>query len=90
MCSLLPKFKGNTRTEFGYTVSCEEATFSDGSTKSRWSISGQKIPLPSSWRNIGSAASTFRGNDGTLWTKYDWYQLDQSPPARQAGGGILC
>jgi hypothetical protein len=76
--------------EYGYEVECVETTYYDGSSKSNWSISGNKIRLPSGWRNIGSAASSVPG-DGKFSMKYSWYQLDQSAPARGAGGsGSLC
>lgn len=85
LCSL-----AGSAVEFGYEVTCVETEFPDGSIKSRWSISGQKIQLPESWRNIGSAASTVPSSSGGFATQYVWYQLDQSPPARRAGGGRIC
>ncbi len=96
VCYFTDTHSGNSNSflengvEYGYTVECVETTYHDGSSKSKWSISGNKIRLPSGWRQLGSAASTVPG-DGKFSAKYVWYQLDQSAPARGAGGsGSLC
>jgi hypothetical protein len=77
------------RHEYGYTVTCVETTYRDGSTKAKWSISAEKIRLPSGWRNIGSAASPVP-SDGVYSYEYIWYQLDQSVPSLRDGGGKIC